>query len=67
MTHDEGEAVKQPRQLNAKQKVQGIAIGKDHDRNSYSYLSQSHSQPKNVQPLEQTGTGYQYAQAVGEV
>ena len=30
-------------------------------------MSQSHSQPKNVQPLEQTGTGYQHAQAVGKV
>ena len=60
VTQNEGEAVKQPRQPDTKQKVRGIAIGKDHDRSSYpNNLSQSYSQPKNLQPLEQTGTGYQ--------
>ena len=43
VTHNEGEAVKQPRQPDAKQKVRGIAISKDHDRSSSSYLSRSHS------------------------
>ena len=44
VTQNEGEAVKQPRQPDTKQKVRGIAIGKDHDRSFYS--SHSHSQPK---------------------
>ena len=46
----------------------GIITGEHHDGSFYqSSLGQSYLPSRNVQPVEQTGNGYRYTQAVSEL